>query len=88
MQTVLNSVKRGKCVSWQVRVDSDFPATGGHWLRMELTQVTAACSAEVWLSSGPSPLASRLVVSAETLMLVRTLSPSLTYMSTSNPIAG
>ncbi|CAI8005119.1 N-acetyl-beta-glucosaminyl-glycoprotein 4-beta-N-acetylgalactosaminyltransferase 1 [Geodia barretti] len=48
------------------------PATpGGHWLRMELTQVTAACSAEVWLSSGPSPLASRLVVSAETLMMGR-----------------
>jgi hypothetical protein len=48
------------------------PATpGGHWLRMELTEVTAACSAEVWLSSGPSPLASRLVVSAETLMMGR-----------------
>jgi hypothetical protein len=46
-------------------------AAGPYQLRAELSQVTAACSVEVWLSSGPSPLSTGLVTSVQAPMLGR-----------------
>ena len=67
--------------SWSLALADLWPSsTGPYTLRIELTEVTAACSVELWLSSGPSPLSARLVASAETPMLVGPL-PALSLHS-------